>query len=83
MAKTYKCPYCDKRLERDKLIDHVESKHEDLIPEGQTPTQVVFNSINNKTHGNCVICKKPTKWNEKAGRYDRLCDDPKCKEKMR
>lgn len=83
MAKRYKCPYCDFRAERDKLIDHVEDEHEDLIPENQTPTQVVFNSINKKTHGTCVVCKKPTKWNEKAGKYNRLCDDPKCKEKLR
>lgn len=83
MAKRYKCPYCDERFERDKLIDHVEDKHEDLIPENHTPTQVVFNSINKKTHGTCIVCKKPTKWNEKAGKYNRLCDNPKCKEKLR
>lgn len=83
MAKRYKCPYCEKRLERDKLILHVEDKHEDLIPETYTPTQVVFNSINKKTHGTCVVCKQPTKWNEKAGKYNRLCDNPKCKEKLR
>lgn len=83
MAKRYKCPYCDARLEREKLIYHVEKEHEELIPENHTPTQVVFNSINKKTHGTCVVCKKPTKWNEKAGKYDRLCEDPKCKEKLR
>lgn len=83
MAKRYKCPYCEYRGERDKLIRHIEDDHEDLIPEGQTPTQVVFNSINKKTHGTCVVCKKPTKWNEKAGRYDRLCEDPRCREALR
>lgn len=81
--KKYKCPYCDERHDRNKLIDHVEDVHEDLIPENQTPTQVVFNSINKKDHGTCVICKKPTSWNEKAGKYNRLCDNPKCREKMR
>ena len=83
MAKKYKCPYCEERHERNKLIDHVEDVHEDLIPEGQTPTQVVFNSINKKTHGTCVVCKKPTEWNEKAGKYNRLCNDPRCREKLR
>ena len=83
MGKKYKCPYCDIRLEREKLITHVEEEHEDLIPENQTPTQVVFNSINHKTHGICIVCKKDTKWNEQIGRYDRLCGDPKCKEKLR
>lgn len=83
MGKRYKCPYCEERLEREKLITHVEEKHEDLIPENQTPTQVVFNSINKKTHGICIVCKKDTEWNEKIGRYNRLCGDPKCKEKLR
>lgn len=83
MAKKYKCPYCEERHEREKLITHIEDDHEDLIPENETPTQIVFNSINKKTHGTCVVCKKPTKWNEKAGRYDRLCENPKCREKLR
>lgn len=83
MSKKYKCPYCDERYERNKLIDHVEDKHDDLIPQNQTPTQVVFNSINKKEYGTCIVCKKQTKWNEKAGRYDRLCSDPKCREKLR
>ena len=81
--KKYKCPYCDNKYTRNKLIDHVEDKHEDLIPENQTPTQVVFNSINKKDHGTCVVCKKPTTWNEKAGKYNRLCNNPKCREKLR
>lgn len=83
MGKKYKCPYCDKRYEREKLIDHIEDNHEDMIPEHQTPTQVVFNYINKKDHGTCIVCKKPTKWNEKAGRYDRLCENPKCRETLR
>lgn len=28
-----------------------------------------------KNIGNCVICKKPTTWNEEKGRYDRFCSD--------
>lgn len=83
MGKRYKCPYCDERHERYDLITHVEDKHEDLIPEGQTPTQVVFNSINKKTHGICIVCKKDTDWNEKAGKYNRLCNNPKCRQKLR
>lgn len=83
MAKRYKCPYCEKRLERDKLITHVEDDHEDLIPENYTPRRVVFNSINKKTHGTCIVCGKNTDWNEKAGKYNRLCNNPKCREKLR
>lgn len=81
--RKYKCPYCDFRADRDKLVDHVEDKHEDLIPHGFSPTRVVFNSINNKENGSCAVCKKPTEWNENAGKYNRLCNDPKCKEDLR
>ena len=83
MSKTYKCPYCNERYDKYNLIYHIEKDHEDLIPEKQTPTQVVFNYINKKDHGTCVVCGKETKWNEKTGRYNRLCDNPKCREKLR
>ena len=74
--KKYKCPYCDNRLDRDALVKHVENKHYELIPEGFTPTRVVFNTINHKDHGNCVICGKETKWNENLCRYERFCSKP-------
>ena len=77
-VKTYKCPYCDQRMDRESLITHIADKHEEMIPEGYTPRRVVFNMINNKTEGHCIICHKPTEWNEQAGHYDRYCGDPKC-----
>ena len=83
MAKKYKCPYCEKRDERAKLVSHIEKYHEDLMPEGYSGTRVVFELINHKTHGTCRVCGKQTGWNEKSGRFDVLCDNPKCKEKMR
>lgn len=82
-VKTYKCPYCDKRKDREALITHIANHHEEMIPEGYTARRVVFNMINNKTEGHCVICGKPTEWNEKAGHYDRYCDNPKCIEQAR
>lgn len=83
MPRKYKCPYCDKRDERSKLVNHIERVHTDLIPEGYSGTRVVFEMINHKTSGVCRVCKKETPWNEKAGRFDTLCGNPKCKEKMR
>ena len=82
-SKKYKCPYCNSRYERSKLITHVSKQHEEMIPEGFTPTRVVFNSINHKECGCCRVCKSPTSWNEKTGRYNVLCNNPKCKEAMR
>lgn len=78
--KKYKCPYCDGRFTRAKLHIHIQEKHEDLIPEGYTALRVAFNTINNKTEGHCIMCGNVTDWNEDKGRYERLCNDPKCHE---
>jgi len=78
--KKFKCPYCETRLDRENLISHIEDVHEDMIPEGYTATRIVFNLINKKENGNCVICRKITPWNEEIARYERFCSK-KCKEK--
>lgn len=80
-VKKYKCPYCDKRFERQKLINHIDRVHADLIPEGYTSTRIVFNLINKKDHGTCIICGKESPWNENKGRYDRLCGSKECHDK--
>ena len=78
-SKKYKCPYCDYRNFRSNLIDHVEDDHEDMIPKNYTPARVVYNSINKKVNGSCMICHKETKWDEKKQRYNTLCENPKCR----
>ena len=78
--KKYKCPYCEERLAREDLIDHVEKIHSDVVPKEYTPARVVFNTINKKEHGNCVICGKPTSWNEDIRRYNRYCSKKCIKE---
>lgn len=77
--KKYKCPYCELRIERDKLAGHIVKKHEDMIPEGYTASRVAFNAINKKEKGYCTVCRKEAPWNEDKRRYERICDDPKCK----
>lgn len=79
-GKRYLCPYCDFRGYRSELIEHVEEEHEDLIPKDYTASRVVYNHINKKDHGSCMICHKETKWDESKQRYDSLCGRPKCKE---
>ena len=83
MAKKYKCPICDIRGTKETLISHYEDKHPECIPKGFTAGRVIFNYINKKTHGVCVVCKKPTEWNENSLKYNRLCGNKKCKEKLR
>ena len=77
--RKYKCPFCDKRETREKLISHISKYHAELIPENQTAAQVVFNTINHKDHGTCVVCGKETEWNEDTYRYKRYCSK-KCKD---
>lgn len=83
-TRKYHCPFCDAKLPRMELIDHVEKEHEDLIPENYTPTRVVYDSINKTDHGTCMICKKPVyTWNDKTSRYENLCGSKKCREEVR
>lgn len=79
--KKYKCPYCEERIERVKLSNHIDKYHSEMIPDGYTSTRVAFNSINKKDTGYCIICKKETDWNETKQRYERICSNPKCKNK--
>ncbi len=83
-SRKYKCPYCEYKASRSDLCDHVDKKHMELIPEGYTPARAVYDSINGKNHGTCMVCKKDVyKWNDKINRYYNLCDDPKCRAKVR
>lgn len=79
-SKRYKCVYCDHRDDRKNLIDHIINVHEDLIPEDYTATRIVFNMINKRQYGSCMICKGVTNWDENKGRYDSFCSD-RCKAK--
>lgn len=79
-VKKYKCPYCESRISRKDMSFHINDKHEEFIPQGQTSLQVAFNSVNKKTepYGNCIMCGEHTEWNEDKGRYERLCGSKKC-----
>ena len=80
--KRYKCPYCNTHGTKDDLLTHIEEDHSELIPQGYTPARVLFNSINHKEKGTCVCgCGRETRWNEDLCRYERLTDDPKCKQR--
>ena len=75
----YKCPYCNYKGVKYKCVEHIDKKHNELIPEGYTAARLFFNHINKKSHGTCIVCKRPTEWNEDTWRYDRLCTRPSCK----
>ena len=39
--KRFKCPYCEKRYEREDLVRHIEKKHIDDLPEGFRPIAAI------------------------------------------
>lgn len=83
-TRKYKCPYCDYRSTRSELVDHVDDMHSDLLPEGYTAARAVYDFINGKNYGICMICKsKVYDWNDKISRYYNLCKNPACKAKVR
>lgn len=77
--RKYKCPFCETKLPRNALITHISKYHKELIPENRTAAQLVFNVINKKDHGSCVVCGKETEWDENVYRYKRYCSK-RCKD---
>lgn len=81
---TYKCPYCDKRFNKEDLVSHVGDKHDDMIPEGYSAFRLVFDYVNKKPagyNGKCIICGNESGWDENKGKYNRICSNPACKKK--
>jgi len=79
----FNCPFCHKRYtEKQGLYSHLESKHNNAIPEEISISQFYFNIRNKKEFGNCVICKNKTNWNEVVERYERFCSK-KCQDKYK
>ena len=90
MSKTHnkskakkKCPFCSKTDTRENLVSHIEDNHEDMIPENYSAARVLYNYINKKDKGRCVVCGKETPWDENTWKYKRLCGREECSKKLR
>ena len=81
--KKFYCVHCDFFcFSIDDYAAHLESKHSDLFPQGMIDGyQYAYYLKTKRTHGSCVICKKPTNWNSKTHKYHRFCKNPKCKDR--
>jgi endogenous inhibitor of DNA gyrase (YacG/DUF329 family) len=89
MARKYRCPFCNKTHERNKLAAHIEKYHNEMLDEDReyTSNRIVFDICNKKEpigsgFGLCRICKKPTKWEEENVHYAAYCSDA-CKSEAR
>lgn len=82
--KPIRCKFCDKyNSDVDMYVTHIERVHNNLIPPDMTPYQFYYMTKTGRTQGNCVVCKKPTTWNENTHKYNRFCNNPRCKEKYK
>lgn len=84
MPTRIKCKFCNRYLkDADAYAAHLENTHPDFIPEDMDGWRFYYYLKTGKTHGNCIICGKETRWNERTHKYHRFCDNPKCIEKYK
>ena len=79
--KKVRCAFCDTYfLEPDAYAEHLETVHADFLPTGFSGWRYYYYQKTGKLKGSCVICKKETDWNEVTHKYNRFCNNPKCKD---
>ncbi len=84
MSKNNTCPICKEKFKDiDCIIEHIQEEHEDAIPKDMTPERALYYFNTGRSVGSCVMCKGPTTFNYTTNKYNRFCDNPKCKEEYR
>ena len=79
-----KCPLCDNAyINHDALYSHMERVHYAEIPPGIPVDQYYYDLTHGGKQTKCVICHKPTTWNERTHKYHRICGKESCKRKVR
>lgn len=82
--KKIKCKFCESLfINPDVYVRHLESEHDDMIPEDMSPWQFFYFLKTGRTAGICRMCKKPTEWNEATHKYKVFCNNPRCRELYR
>lgn len=84
MNKKFKCPLCGRKyVDKDAVLTHMNSYHEDEIPKDRSVGEFYYNLTKGKMEGSCIVCGNSTSFNEKTQKYHRLCSNPKCRLKFR
>lgn len=77
------CIFCGRLFnDKHKYCNHVVMTHNDQIPTEYEPYEYAYSLLVHKPVGRlCVMCRKNNvHFNQDTLKYERLCDDPKCKE---
>ena len=83
-VKYYHCPCCSMKYKSlTPWGTHVRAHHKDWVIPGFSDSRLFYYAQTGRTEGSCVVCKKPTDWNEETSKYNRFCNNPKCKEEYR
>ena len=78
-----KCPICGSTLKsKEYLVLHIDKNHKEEIPEDWSASRYENYLRTGKKEGSCVVCKKPTTWNESTWKYNRLCGKKECSDKL-
>lgn len=78
-----RCIFCGKVFnDKHKYCEHIAMKHNEQVPDEYEPLEWAYSLLVHKPVGRlCVMCKKNNvHFNQDTLKYERLCDDPNCKE---
>lgn len=80
----YRCPICRKPYKTlTGWAAHMNLEHPENRPEGFSDSRYFYFALTGRTSGKCVTCGGETEWNEVTQKYNRFCNNPKCKEKYK
>ena len=80
----YRCPICRKPYKTlTGWAAHMNLEHPENRPEGFSDSRYFYFALTGRTSGKCVTCGGETEWNETTQKYNRFCNNPKCKEKYK
>lgn len=78
-----RCCFCGKVFnDKQKYCHHIANKHNDQVPEDYEPLEWAYSLLVHKPVGRlCTECRKNNvHFNQDTLKYERICDDPACKE---